>query len=191
MFYVIVIIAAVLLTSAVNILCILPATLLDIEKIVLSVSLGAIAVIIIDGIFALLIRRLTPKSWFSAGRKGFQVSKTEYQLYRKLKIKTWKDKIPELGGFTGFHKDKLESADNTAYLERFLLESNYGVIIHLANAIFGFFVAFIPPCSSPSIWIPVFAVNFILSMLPVFVLRFNTYTLSRLYQRSLKHSIKS
>ena len=72
---------------------------------------------------------------------------------------------------------------------KFLLEANFGVIIHLENALFGFLIAFIPPCSSPSIWIPVSAVNFVLSMLPVFVLRFTSHTLKKLYIRSKKNGL--
>ena len=60
------------------------------------------------------------------------------------------------------------------------------MIIHLANAALGFLIAFIPFCSSPSIWIPVFAVNFILSLMPVAVLRYTNHTLVALYERSEK-----
>ena len=185
MLYLTVIILATALTAAVNIL-LSPITAQNIYSVCLSSLSATISVILIDGLGALIIRRLLPESLFEPRRKIFTVSKKEYQLYRKLKIKSWKDKIPELGGFTSFHKDKLASASDQSYLERFLLESNYGVIIHIQNAIFGFLIFFIPVCSSPSIWIPVFIVNFILSLLPVAVLRHNSYTLLRLYNRALK-----
>lgn len=104
-----------------------------------------------------------------------------------MKIKAWKDKVPELGGFTDFHKDRLESQSDAAYLERFLIESNFGVIVHLVNGIFGVFILFIPFCSMPSVWIPVFIVNLILSLMPVAILRHTSYTLLRLYNRSRKN----
>ena len=106
----------------------------------LSSLSGTVAVILLDGAVAFIIRRLTPQKWFSADRKIFLITKKERDLYGALRIKKWKDKIPELGGFTGFHKNKLESTSDTKYLERFILEANYGVVIHLANAIFGFFM---------------------------------------------------
>ena len=186
MLYLTVIILATALTAAVNIL-LSPITAQNIYSVCLSSLSATISVILIDGLGALIIRRLFPKSLFAPHRKIFTVSKNEYQFYRKLKIKSWKDKIPELGGFTNFHKNKLASASDQSYLERFLLESNYGVIIHIQNAIFGFLILFIPVCSSPSIWIPVFIVNFILSLLPVAVLRHNSYTLLRLYNRALNN----
>lgn len=147
---------------------------------------GVIAVIAWDGLMAFLIRRLLPMSWFAPGKKLFQVSKKERKFYLDIKIKSWKDKIPELGGFTSFHKNELTSSNDIEYLKRFIIESNYGVIIHIENAILGFLIFLIPLCSAPSIWIPIFAVNFVLSMLPVFVLRYVTYTLNRLYDKQSK-----
>ncbi len=147
---------------------------------------GVIAIIAWDGLMAFLIRRLLPMSWFAPGKKLFQVSKNERKFYLSIKIKAWKDKIPELGGFTSFHKNELSSSNDIEYLKRFITESNFGVIIHLENAVLGFLIFLIPLCSAPSIWIPIFAVNFVLSMLPVFVLRYVTYTLNRLYEKQLK-----
>lgn len=153
----------------------------------LAVTVGVIAIIAQDGITALIIRRLTPKSWYLPHRRFFKVSSRERKFYTKIKIKKWKDSVPELGLFTGFSKSEIKEADDAEYLGRFLVESNYGVIIHIANAVFGFVIAFIPICSAPSIWIPIFAVNFVLSILPVLILRYTSHTLSKLYQRSKKH----
>lgn len=147
---------------------------------------GVIAIIAWDGLMAFVIRRALPMSWFSPGKKIFQVSKKEKKFYQSIKIKSWKDKIPELGGFTSFHKNELSSSNDVEYLKRFIIESNYGVIIHIENALLGFLIFLIPMCSTPSIWIPIFAVNFVLSMLPVFVLRYVTHTLNRLYEKQIK-----
>jgi hypothetical protein len=152
----------------------------------LSVAIGVAAIIAQDGIGALIIRRLTPKKWFLPERRLFTVSAKERKFYTKVKIKKWKDHVPELGLFTGFSKSEIKEADDPEYLGRFLIESNYGVIIHVANAIFGFVIAFIPICSAPSIWIPIYAVNFVLSILPVAILRYTSHTLAKLYQRSKK-----
>ncbi len=152
---------------------------------------GVVAIIAWDGLGAFLIRRALPKSWFMPGKRIFEVSKREHKLYNKMKIKSWKDKVPELGGFTGFHKNELRSSQSAEYLERFIMETNFGVIIHLENALLGFLICFIPLCSAPSIWIPIFCVNFVLSMLPVFILRYTCYTLNRLYKKQTQKSEKS
>lgn len=148
--------------------------------------IGVISIIAWDGLMAFIIRRTLPMSWFSPGKKIFQVSKKEKKFYQSIKIKSWKDKIPELGGFTSFHKNELSSSNDVEYLKRFIIESNYGVIIHIENALLGFLIFLIPMCSAPSIWIPIFAVNFVLSILPVFVLRYVTHTLNRLYEKQIK-----
>lgn len=156
----------------------------------LYVVIGTVAAIAIDGIEALVIRRLTPKKWYMPGKKLFTVSKKETKFYKFIKIKAWKDKVPELGMFTGLSKSKLGDTNDVNYLKQFLIEINYGTIIHLVNALSGFLVLFIPLCKSPAIWIPVFVVNFVLSMLPVFILRYTSYTLYRIYQSKVKKQSK-
>lgn len=151
-----------------------------------AVAIGVIAIIAQDGIGAIIIRRLTPKTWYLTERRFFTVSAKERKFYTKLKIKKWKDLVPELGLFTGFSKSEIKDSDDPEYLGRFLIESNYGVIIHIANAVLGFVIAFIPICSAPSIWIPIYVVNFVLSILPVPILRYTSHTLAKLYQRSKK-----
>lgn len=152
----------------------------------LSVAIGVVAIIAQDGIGALIIRRLTPKKWYLPEKTLFTVSAKERKFYTKLKIKKWKDYVPELGLFTGFSKSEIKEAEDAEYLGRFLIESNYGVIIHVSNALLGFVIAFIPICSAPSIWIPIYVVNFVLSILPVAILRYTSHTLAKLYQRSKK-----
>lgn len=185
MFYLIVIIVACALTVLAN-LAFVPTMSADAGQLIISVLVGTVAVIAVDGISALIIRRLMPQKWFSAERAAFAVSRGEHKLYMKMKVKKWVRLVPELGIFTGFHKDKIQSTTDKEYLGRFLLEANYGVVIHLANALLGFVIAFIPLCSAPSVWIPIFVVNLILGLMPVAILRYNSYTLRRLYLRSIK-----
>ena len=185
MFYLIVISVSVLIITAANLAFSLPHTALDAITMLFNVSLSAASTFAIDGILAIIIRRFTPEKWYSNGKKLFKVSKKERDLYNKMKIKRWKDYVPELGGFTSFHKDTLQSQSDVEYLNRFIIEANYGVVIHIFNGILGIFVMLVPFCRAPGIWIPVFAVNFILSILPVFILRYTSYTLQRLYFRSV------
>lgn len=150
-----------------------------------SASVCAMAVFLIDALSAFLIRRL-PTSWFSCERSLFGASKNERRFYRYIKINSWKDLVPELGGFTSFHKDRLESVSDREYLARFILESNYGVIIHFANAVLGIFIFLLPHVARPNIWIPIFFVNFMLSILPMMILRYHLPVLERLYRRAIE-----
>lgn len=152
----------------------------------LAVSVGTVAAIATDGISALIIRKLMPSSWFAPNKKLFRVSKTERSFYQRIHVKSWVNAVPELGLFTGFSKSELKSTCDSEYLARFLTESNYGVIIHIANALLCPIILLIPICSAPSVWIPISVTNLVLNLLPTAILRNNTYTLSRLYIRSLK-----
>ncbi len=156
--------------------------------------MGTLGVIAADGLGALAVRRLLPKKWFEAERRIFRVSKKEQRIYKKLKIKAWKDKVPELGIFTGFSKSRVDSYDDTEYLGRFIMEINYGQLCHLQNALFGFVIMLIPYFDGSSlvfpspigIWLPIAAVNFVLSLLPVMILRYTSCTLTRLYDKKMK-----
>ena len=140
------------------------------------------AVILLDGTLAFAIRRL-PARWFAPLSPLFTVSRAEARFYRRLRINRWKHLVPELGGFTAFHKDKLQSTADRDYLARFLLESNYGVAIHAANAVFGFLIPLLPRAAPVIAWV-VSAVNAVLSILPLMILRANTRGLSALYRKS-------
>lgn len=187
MFYIFIIVSAMALITLINSLLLADPSLSQVANLALSTLLGTISVIAWDGIVALLIRRLPfPARWFAADSKSFFVGKRERSFYRKVGINVWKDYVPELGCFTGFHKSEFSSPNDPAYLARFLMESNYGVVIHLANALLGYLIVLLPWCSSPTIAYPIALVNMILSLLPVAVLRFNTAPLRNIYLRSLQ-----
>ena len=189
MLYIIIILGSMLLITLTNGMLLADPNLPALGWIALSTLLGTVSVIAWDGVVALLIRRLPlPQRWFSPESRVFAVGRREHLFYRAIGINLWKDRVPELGCFTGFSKSEFTSPRDTTYLARFLMESNYGVAIHLANAVLGFLIILLPWCSSPAIAIPIALVNMILSLLPVAVLRFNSRPLHRIYLRSLaKH----
>ena len=123
-------------------------------------------------------------------RRLFSVGKREFSFYKRIKIGRWKDKIPELGCFTGFSKSNLGDTNNVSYLKRYIVEINYGTVIHLVNAHTGFLVIFVPYCDEVYIWLPVMVVNYILSMAPVFVLRYTSHMLGKIYKSKLKQESK-
>lgn len=142
---------------------------------------GTIGVIAWDGLWAFIIRRAFPEKWFSYERKGyFDVPKKECKFYEKLGIKKWKDHVLELGMFTAFDKKAISDPDNPVYMERFILENNYGEVIHLQNAIVGIAMIFCFPLKY--FWyfsFPIIFVNAILSLMPYAILRYNTPRLQR------------
>ncbi len=142
----------------------------------------------IDGLLALLIRRL-PARWFAPLAPLFSVGKRELKLYRFLRLPAWKNGVPEWGGFTSFRKNRLASPSDPVYLARFLLESNYGVAIHLAGALAGFALLAVPFVNARlSVALPVACLNALFSLMPMMILRFHTPTLRRLYRRAVRRS---
>ena len=149
-----------------------------------------LSVIAIDGLFALLIRKL-PSKYFEVDRKNFDASIKERKFYDFLDIKFWKDYVPELGGFTNFHKDKIRDPNSPEYLRRFIIECNYGSVIHIFTAFSGFLIIFLFPLN---LWwqfpLPVAIVNMILNLMPAFILRYNVPRLKALYKIALRKSSK-
>ena len=189
MFYIITVTVTTALVTALNIYLggIFSPTAL-IRELLLTL-LGILAVFIIDALFAFIIRRL-PERFFAPNAPAFNVPKWERNLYRRSKINKWKRHVPEWGCFTGFHKDKLQDPNDSAYVSRFLLESNYGVAGHIAGAIFGFAIIFIPVLHPLAAALPIALVNALLSLMPTAVLRFNTPALRGLLKRNLNKENK-
>lgn len=152
----------------------------------LAVAVSTVSVILVDGLLAFFIRRL-PARWFHRGRRIFCVSRRECRLYVLLGVRRWKDKIPELGVFTGFRKNKIYRPKDNEYIARFILECHYGVVIHLAGAAFGFLILLLYPAAyAPWVGIPVSLVNVLLNALPTFALRYNLPKLEALYTMNLR-----
>ncbi len=135
-----------------------------------------------DGIFATLIRRAMPASWFSKDLWIYKVSKRECKIYEMLGIKHWKDKVLELGMFTSFSKKTVADPNNPEYIDRFILESNYGIAIHFWNFVLSFVpMLFFPHDIAMRFVLPGAITNALLSILPLMILRYNVPRLTRLY----------
>ena len=151
------------------------------------VAIGVVFEIAVDGLVA-TIARLMPAKFADNTKKVYQVSAKEKKFYEKLKIRMWKDKIPEIGHFTGFRKNKLAEPQSVEYVDRFLLESCYGELGHFFSLFLGFTVLLLYPLSE--VWfalaIPVAIVNFFLNLPSILVLRYNSYKLVVLKKSLLK-----
>lgn len=154
--------------------------------VILATTMCVIVEIAIQGLFAFLIHSL-PDKMFGNDKKCFQVSKRERKFYDKIKIKSWKDKVFELGALGGFRKNKIKEPNSPEYLKQFIVESNKGIVIHIFGMIMGCFVMFVLPLKyilRITLW--VYIVGFFLSLLPVFILRYNIPKLQAGYERALR-----
>lgn len=145
---------------------------------------GIIAEIAVDGATAAICRAM-PRGVADYTKKIFSVSKREKMFYERLRIRSWKGKIPEIGHLTGFRKNKIAEPRNPEYIKRFLYEICYGEIGHTISIFSGclpiLFAIAMPSYLAYGIYIAV--VNAVLNLLPVIVLRYNGYYLTSMFKR--------
>ena len=182
MYYLTILICMIILT-VVDVFVAAPIFGFDVWYIILAVVLLTVAAIIIDALCATLTRWIFPKKWFGVDKKHFMAGKKECRFYEKLGIKSWKEKVLELGMFAKFRKNKVAEPNNNEYVARYIYEANCGILGHALGALFGFLVVFIYPLQY---WLcfglPVAIVNLVLCLLPLFILRYNLPKLHTLYK---------
>jgi hypothetical protein len=181
--YLVIIALAVLCISAVVALVVSTAYL----PVLAWTAFATVVVMVVDALTA-PVCRLLPKKCADPEKKIFIVSANEKKFYERLKIRKWKDKVPEIGQFTGFRKNKIVDPKSVEYLDRFLLEACYGEIGHFFSVFFGFLILLLFPISSIwfSVSIPVAIVNAFLNLPSLFILRYNSYKLEVLRKSNLK-----
>ena len=149
----------------------------------------------LDGAIALIVNKVMPERWFGIDNPLFRVSEREKELYKKLRVRLWKDKVWELGGLGGFSKKSLREPNNPEYIEKFIVECNKGVLTHRLSYPIGFLtmLTLFNVCSF-TIALPVGVVNLFLSILPTLALRYNTpklrSVLTRLRRKNGKEAAK-
>ena len=137
----------------------------------------------LDGLIALSIHQL-PDRLFGVENRLYSVSEWEKKLYKKLKVRRWKDRVWELGGLGGFSKKCLAEPNSPEYIEKFIIECNKGVLTHRLSYPIGFLpMLFLPNSCAWSIGFPVAAVNLVLNILPTLARRYNTPKLQWMLKR--------
>lgn len=136
-----------------------------------------------DGLLALLINKL-PDRWFGVDNRLYHVSEWEKTLYKRLRVRLWKDRVWELGGLGGFSKKALQSPDDPAYIEKFIIECNKGVLTHRLSYPAGFLAMLtLTGVCAFTVALPVAIVNLFLNILPTLALRYNTPKLKAMLAR--------
>ena len=136
-----------------------------------------------DGLIAIIINKM-PDGWFGVDNPLYKVSKWERDLYKKLKVRLWKDKVWELGGLGGFSKKKLKNPDDPEYIEKFIIECNKGMVTHRLAYPIGFLAMLtFPNICALTIALPIAIVNLFLNILPTLAHRYNTPMLASLLKR--------
>lgn len=176
--------SAMVIISAVNILLKTASPAVVVFAVVLCTALQ----FALDGLIAIVINKM-PDRLFGIDNHLYNVSETEIKLYKKLKVRFWKDKVWELGGLGGFSKKTLLKPNSSEYIEKFIIECNKGVLTHRLAYPAGFLpMIFYPGVLTFSVALPVALVNLYLNVLPTLVLRYNTPKLKSLLLRMRKKS---
>ncbi|MBQ7968803.1 MAG: hypothetical protein IJ292_03180 [Clostridia bacterium] len=177
--YLTVIGAAMLIFSAINIIFDTAVW----YNVIIAVIVCTALQFALDGLIAIIINKL-PDKLFGVNNPLYNVTETEKKLYEKLKVRSWKDRVWELGGLGGFSKKNLTNPNSAEYIEKFIIECNKGVLTHRLSYPIGFLpMLFIPNVCAFSIALPVAVVNLFLNILPTLVLRYNTPKLQSLLKR--------
>lgn len=159
--------------------------------VICAVVLSVVVEIAIQGVIATIVKHL-PNKWFSHDKKLFKISKHERKFYEKIKIRSWKDKVWELGALGGFRKNKIADPNNPEYLLQFVVESNKGVTDHVVGILCSFLVIFILPLKyALRIGLPVACVCCLLCILPTMILRYNIPKLMVAYERARRTALLS
>lgn len=140
----------------------------------LATVIGALAIVSIDIIVAIIVKAL-PKKLFSDDKKFFVMSKWERKLMEKLGIRRWKTEVPDMGVLGGgMSKRKMMSLSDNEYISRVLFENAYAQVIHIAAAFCGFALV---PLYPFEYWycfgLPIAVVNLVLNCMSLSVLRYN------------------
>lgn len=142
----------------------------------------------LDGLIAIIIHKM-PNRWFGADNPIYRVAENETRLYKKLRVRAWKDKVWELGGLGGFSKKELKEPNNPEYIETFIIECNKGVLTHRLAYPVGFLAMLtLPNACAFTVALPVAIVNLFLNILPTIVLRYNTPMLISILKRLRKNT---
>ena len=156
---------------------------------VLAVAGAAMAAVIVDGLTAWIIRSL-PEKLFRYETRLRRITGRKLRLFKALKVKKWKEKVPELGMFTNFRKNKLADPRSPGYVARYILEACYGIVIHYASVPASFLILLPAALIMRDglniclcVALPAAVVNAILIVLPAFVLESNLPALVRVYER--------
>ncbi len=177
---------AIVLVCSVDIIFFAPMMNVSPWFFVFAVCVSVIYQFAIDGLFAFLVNIL-PDKWFD-NKKFFNVSKKEQKFYEKVGIRSWKDKVWELGGLGGFSKSRIAEPNNPDYIKQFLIESYKGEIDHIIGMVAGFSVIFIFPFKyALMVGVPVAIVNMFLNYMSVMILRYNTPKLLILHKRATRN----
>ena len=142
-------------------------------------------VIISPSIILNFVERFFPKKWYGENVKMYNERRFEKKLFKKLKIKKWKDKVPQFLKISNINEAKNNNEQiNREYVESFIVETRRGEFMHLLDILFGAIaMLFLPPQFFFRYTLPIFLVWLFYNMLSIIIQRYNRPRLKTLLKK--------
>ena len=153
---------------------------------------GVLIMVLIDALVAIAIHEvpklffkkfLTESKFYNYTSFPFKTYKFEKKFYQFVRIRKWKDLLPNK---MGMDKSHIQDKNSVDYLSRFLIEGCIAETLHIISALVSPVFIFVVDCKYLSITLPVTMVNFILQILPVMVQRYNRPKIALLLRKNMK-----
>ena len=172
------VLGSILLIFAFNMIrCFTWSTALDLAFVIVC--------ILLPSIIALFFERILPYKCFDATQSFYKSKKNERKFYDKIKVKNWKDKIPNWGKVGQVRES--ENQLNIHDVEKFIFQTCLGEIVHDFCVISSLISAIILMIKRPDIFLnmalPIFIVYAIVNMLSIIIQRYNRPRLQLLLER--------
>ena len=149
-------------------------------------------IIIAPTIISHFIEKIYPKHWHDRNKKIFKERPFEKKFFENIKIKKWKDKIPQMLNIKNIDEAKISTdVRDVEYLNFFVDETCRAELYH-----FGFILAgmvcwfFVPNVLKIKFGIPILIFWTFFNMLSVLVQRYNRPRLLSLLNRASKKKEK-
>lgn len=153
----------------------------------------AFAIILLPSLFCAIGIRLLPKRWFDGNAKVYSVSAGETNFLNKIKVKSWKDKIPNIAKIKFNNLPTNIDPKDPNFVKKLISESCYAESLHI-SCILAALIALL--CIIKTRWfltmgLPIAIVYSIFNVPSILVQRFNRPRLKKQLQLLEKQLQKS
>ena len=142
-------------------------------------------VVIAPSIILNILDWLVPKNLYMQDKKIYNERKFEATLFKKLKIKKWKDNVPQFLKIKNINKIKEENKQVDAdYINFFIIETRRGELMHLLDIILGIIaMLFLPRHYFLRYSLPIILVWIFFNGLSIIIQRYNRPRLKKFLSR--------
>lgn len=145
--------------------------------------------VVMPSVLFTFLDRFFPKKWYSENNKIFNERKFERRFYERIKLKKWKNKVPQFLKIDDISKTK-DKIDKE-YIEHFISETRRGEFMHFIDILFGIIAAiFLPRRFLFRYTLPILFVWTIFNLLSIWIQRYNRPRLKKALERFERESEK-